>query len=71
VKRPAFQETTSLGAAFAAGLAVGFYTLEAVFSRDDHEMTIFHPVETTEGADKRFASWQKAALLSFDLDDLA
>lgn len=32
VLRPAHQETTSLGAALAAGLAVGFYTMDDIFA---------------------------------------
>lgn len=55
----------------ASGLAVGFYSHEAVFSHAGEHMTTFEPAVPSEQADKRFMSWQKAVLKSFDLDELA
>lgn len=50
---------------------MGFYSHEAVFSHAGEHMTTFEPAVPSEQADKRFMSWQKAVLKSFDLDELA
>jgi glycerol kinase len=69
VARPRVTETTALGAAYAAGLAVGFWS-----SRD--ELVRYWAVERrwqpkvaeTERA-KLYAAWRKAVRRSFDWVD--
>lgn len=72
VERPVFQETTSLGAAFAAGLAVGFYSHQQIFDghKEEH-LSKFRPAKPEEWAKKRQQSWAKAVEKSFGLADLA
>jgi glycerol kinase len=43
VSRPHFQETTALGAALAAGLAVGFYSESFVLTHPPNNSTAFMP----------------------------
>jgi glycerol kinase len=69
VVRPVVQETTSLGAAYAAGLAVGFY-------KDTDELCAHWGVDRTwkpamDGAtrDKLFRMWKKAVTRTFDWID--
>ena len=70
VERPAFQEATSLGAAYAAGLAVGLYTSKQVFQLPVEASTNFEPQASKEDILKRYASWKLAVQRSFDLDGL-
>lgn len=58
--RPAVDETTALGAAYAAGLAVGYWD-------DDDELVAnwrtdgeFEPAMDEQTADRRFERWQTA-----------
>ena len=66
VIRPAVQETTSLGAAYAAGLAVGYYSgldeLRANW-RADH---VWKPRLAETEREKLYANWKKAVARSFD-----
>jgi glycerol kinase len=66
VVRPAVKETTALGAAYAAGLAVGFY-------RDQSELRANWAVDRTWEPrmdeitrESLFKSWKKAVARSFD-----
>ncbi|MQL82956.1 hypothetical protein Taro_015449 [Colocasia esculenta] len=71
VVRPADIETTSLGAAYAAGLATGVWTEEQVFAAGHkEETTIFHPKMQEETRNKKSESWRKAVSRTFDLADL-
>lgn len=71
VERPAFQETTSLGAAIAAGLAIGMYTHDQVFAERAANVRTFNPAMPAGTAAGRCASWTKAVERSFELADLA
>lgn len=74
VVRPADIETTALGAAFAAGLAIGVWTEEEIFSSSGEKMekaTVFHPVIDDELRKKKVDSWCKAVERTFDLADLS
>lgn len=71
VERPEDQETTSLGAAFAAGLCVGFYTEQQIFKDCPGATDIFKPEVTPQEAKKRYSKWHKAVVKSMDLGDLA
>ena len=73
VQRPAFQETTSLGAALAAGYAAGVYKREMLFAelQEDADATIFEPKLSKEDASKKCKSWQIAVKKACGLDGLA
>uniref|UniRef100_UPI002ACEA4E0 FGGY family carbohydrate kinase n=1 Tax=Anaerolinea sp. TaxID=1872519 RepID=UPI002ACEA4E0 len=65
VIRPKVAETTSLGAAYAAGLAVGFWEtfdeLRANWGKD----TEWHPQMSPELREKLYAGWKKAVERTF------
>jgi glycerol kinase len=69
VVRPTIKETTALGAAYAAGLAVGFYKnvddLRANWSIDH----TWHPNLETRKRDEMYRLWKKAVTRSFDWVD--
>jgi glycerol kinase len=66
VVRPAVKETTALGAAYAAGLATGFYAnveeLRAQWSVD----RTWEPQMNADRREKMFSFWKKAVTRSFD-----
>jgi glycerol kinase len=66
VVRPVVQETTALGAAYAAGLAVGFYSgveeLRAKWKSD----RIWKPEMAQADRDRLYRGWKKAITRSFD-----
>ena len=71
MQRPAFQETTSLGAALAAGLAVGVYDHDNIFSTVSEErVDVFEPKMGKAQADAKRASWRIAVEKSFGLAGL-
>ena len=69
VIRPTVAETTSLGAAYAAGLAVGFWSevedLRANWGKDKEWQPQMDPAER----DKEYALWKKAVTRTFDWVD--
>jgi glycerol kinase len=66
VVRPVIQETTALGAAYAAGLAVGFYTdLEDLKANWGVDYT-WHPNLPVAAGEALYASWKKAVTRSMD-----
>ncbi|KAI4387075.1 hypothetical protein MLD38_004935 [Melastoma candidum] len=73
VVRPADIETTALGAAYAAGLAVGIWTEEDIFTAGvkGEGDTTFRPKLDEETRKKKVASWCKAVERTFDLADLS
>ncbi|KAK9814067.1 hypothetical protein WJX72_000230 [[Myrmecia] bisecta] len=74
VQRPGHLETTCLGAAYAAGIGVGFWTQDWVLddSRKQAEPnTDFLPSVSQGDADRRYQCWKFAVQRSFDLDRLA
>jgi glycerol kinase len=66
VVRPTVAETTSLGAAYAAGLAVGFWKevedLRANWGKDKE----WHPKMSAEQREKLYKGWLKAVTRTFD-----
>jgi len=70
VTRPKIAETTSLGAAYAAGLAVGFWkSLDELRAKWAPEKT-WTPAMATGDRDRLFSGWKKAVTRSFDwIDD--
>ena len=71
VVRPADIETTALGAAYAAGLAVGVWTEDDIFAEKVENATIFSPILDEESRKKKLDSWCKAVSRTFDLADLS
>jgi glycerol kinase len=71
--RPADIETTALGAAYAAGLAVGFWTEDEIFASEEKfkSVTIFRSTLNDELRKKKVESWCKAVSRTFDLADLS
>jgi len=69
VVRPMVAETTALGAAYVAGLAVGYWggldELRAKWS----EQARFEPQMSSEERESRLATWKKAVTKSFDWVD--
>ncbi|KAL5575772.1 hypothetical protein UlMin_017471 [Ulmus minor] len=73
VVRPADIETTALGAAYAAGLAVGVWKENDIFGSGAQVKndTVFHPKLDEELRKKKVQSWCKAVSRTFDLADLS
>ncbi|XP_057967797.1 glycerol kinase [Malania oleifera] len=71
VVRPADIETTALGAAYAAGLAVGVWTEEEIFATKAEKSTVFCPRIDKEQRKKKLECWYKAVSRTFDLADLS
>ena len=69
VDRPKMVETTALGAAFLAGLAVGFWKDEKELSSLREVDRIFTPQMDIEERDKLYAGWKKAVKRSMDWED--
>jgi glycerol kinase len=69
VRRPKVAETTALGAAYLAGLAVGYWKDEAEISRNwilDQE---FKPAMAQQDRERRYARWKKAVERSLDWEE--
>ena len=60
VIRPTMIETTALGAAYLAGLAIGFWKDEATLSTMWVVDQIFEPLKDKEKIEKEIKGWQKA-----------
>lgn len=72
VVRPADIETTALGAAYAAGLAVGVWTEKQIFDSGNKVKTVttFQPALDEELRKKKVESWCKAVERTFGLAEL-
>jgi glycerol kinase len=69
VVRPKVAETTALGAAYAAGLAVGFFRgTEELRSNWQVDRT-WKPALGAEEREKLYCQWKKAVTKSFDWVD--
>jgi glycerol kinase len=66
VSRPLVAETTALGAAYAAGLAVGFWTDTEELRRNWQEGRRWRPRLTGEQREAGYAGWQKAVERTLD-----
>lgn len=81
VERPSHLETTSLGAAFAAGIGIGFWSKEWVLDAKkgafDSKQAgssggqTWQPNINKDTNSSQYAKWKKAVALSYDLADLA
>jgi glycerol kinase len=69
VIRPKVSETTALGAAYAAGLAVGFWAGVDDIRQNWAEDTRWTPLMDPERRDREYRSWKKAVTKTFDWVD--
>ncbi len=60
VNRPRTVETTALGAAYLAGLAVGFWKDKAEILENRRVERVFSPVKTKEERDGIYGGWKRA-----------
>lgn len=60
VSRPIITETTALGAAYLAGLAVGFWKDRNELSKGWHESERYYPSMVDEDRNKLYSKWKKA-----------
>jgi glycerol kinase len=65
VTRPRVAETTALGAAYAAGLAVGFWPDLASLKENWHVHSTWEPDMAAEKRTALYAGWKKAVERSF------
>ncbi len=66
VVRPHVAETTALGAAYAAGLAVGYWADTNELSTNWHEQRRWEPSIDAAQRAERLATWKKAVTKTFD-----
>ncbi|TQM82728.1 glycerol kinase [Saccharothrix saharensis] len=66
VIRPVVNETTALGAAYAAGLAVGFWESEDDIRQNWAQDKQWDPEMDEEARDRTYAQWKKAVTRTFD-----
>ena len=69
VVRPQVAETTALGAAYAAGIAVGFWTGEQDVIDNWAEDKRWTPSMDVEAREKTYRTWKKAVTKTFDWVD--
>ena len=67
VVRPVVAETTALGAAYAAGLAVGYWTTDDI--RENWARTALGAHHGRRRAQRLYAEWKKAVTRTFDWVD--
>ena len=66
VVRPRVSETTALGAAYSAGLAVGFWEGLDDLRRNWEEDKTWHPTVASEIMEKHYREWKKAVDRTFN-----
>ncbi|MEV0291736.1 MULTISPECIES: glycerol kinase GlpK [unclassified Kribbella] len=70
VSKPVVAETTALGAAYAAGLAVGFWKTKDELVQNWNEDKRWEPQWSDEQRTKGYAGWQKAVQRTLDWVDV-
>jgi glycerol kinase len=70
VSRPVVAETTALGAAYAAGLAVGFWKSTDELRENWNESKRWQPTSTEEQRNEGYAKWKKAVERTLDWVDV-
>ncbi|MEV4128973.1 glycerol kinase GlpK [Nocardia sp. NPDC049707] len=70
VSRPVVAETTALGAAYAAGLAVGFWSDTDELVQNWREDKRWTPAWTAEQRERGYARWKKAVARTLDWIDV-
>jgi glycerol kinase len=71
VSRPVVAETTALGAAYAAGLAVGFWKDTDELRDNWNESHAWKPEWSGAERDKGYAGWKKAVQRTLDWVDVS
>jgi glycerol kinase len=71
VSRPVVAETTALGAAYAAGLATGFWRDTDELREHWHESRRWEPSWTDEQREEGYTGWKKAVERTLDWVDVA
>jgi glycerol kinase len=71
VQRPVVQETTALGAAYLAGLAVGYWQDQADVAHHWALDRAFTPSMPAEQRERLYARWKQAVALSLDWESPA
>jgi glycerol kinase len=66
VSKPVVAETTALGAAYAAGLAVGFWNSTDELKKNWNEDIRWQPGWSEDQRDKGYAGWKKAVARTLD-----
>ncbi|MEO1288984.1 MAG: glycerol kinase GlpK [Chloroflexota bacterium] len=69
VQRPAVTETTALGAAYLAGLAVGYWESQDEIQQQWRVDSTFEPSMSDDQRESLYAGWQKAVERSRDWSD--
>ncbi|NLE82796.1 MAG: glycerol kinase GlpK [Rhodococcus sp.] len=69
VTRPVVNETTALGAAYAAGLAVGFWESQDDIRRNWQAGQTWEPTMADDERDRLYAEWNKAVERTYDWAD--
>ncbi|TDD36683.1 glycerol kinase [Actinomadura sp. KC06] len=70
VSRPVVAETTALGAAYAAGLAVGFWTTTEELRRNWNQDRRWEPTWDDDQRSHGYAGWKKAVTRTLDWVDV-
>ncbi|SDI97746.1 glycerol kinase [Actinokineospora alba] len=70
VSRPVVAETTALGAAYAAGLAVGFWRDTAELEQNWREDVRWQPTMDEEQRERGYTRWKKAVTRTLDWVDI-
>ena len=66
IRRPKVTETTALGAAYAAGLAVGYWASPDELKANWHEDRSWEPEWSDDERKERYAGWKKAVSRTLD-----
>src|SRR5262249_51829256 len=66
VVRPVATEMTALGAAYAAGLATGFFASTDELRSNWQAGKTWNPTQQPETSERLYQSWKKAVTRSFD-----
>ena len=69
IDRPKLVETTALGAAYLAGLAVGFYESKDAIKEQWKVASVFNPKISEEDRDKLYRGWNKAVGRTLSWED--
>jgi glycerol kinase len=69
VMRPIVQETTALGAAYAAGYAIGFWNSKEEMRKNWQEDKTWHPDSESKAGTELYKQWKKAVTRTFDWID--
>jgi glycerol kinase len=70
VSRPVVAETTALGAAYAAGLAVGYWKSTDELRENWNESQRWQPAWSAEQREEGYGRWKKAVQRTLDWVDV-